>query len=1048
MNATLSHFFRLTLGLLLLLTLLSSAAPLFAADAAQSVFPPSPGAGEGRGGGIEPIDVVVLLDDSGSMATCWPWPREGLPHNPPCQFPSVNQPSDPDELRYSAARLLIHLADEEDRIAVVRFDSRAEGVGALGAMQSAGGSENRRRLAASLEAPTNYYPRGYTRMDLGLAEAIRLLEASRQPNRSQYVLLLTDGEPTADGTLPLAAQKQLIRDQFEQLRAAGVLVFPVVLCNPTSGCSGEFLRDQSSTALVRDAATGPELLRVFSELFAEMKSDRSVVTSRDANGSIAFTTRQSQGVQEIAVVSPRAALSAVRQDGNPALTASLLNDGNVELNAIAGSVTPGAWTAETSDLSAFAVIRAASYPELIFPPPSALSSPASVRYYPGGKQPLLVVRGAGPAAGEALLLDGRTPIPTFGKDAGGVDALGAIPYPTARDEVTIQLGDDDRPLQLRRTFHLEGRADLPRLEIFTPRPDDPGLLDDGRARLQVGFGPGLPVTGLVATAYVSDITDNENGTPVFQGAMTCIARLCINADFTPADGRSYRVTFLVSAVADDTRFGDWAETTLSVEPAVYLRGLPSPIDLNRMPPEGWPITVGAGTAEEIGQLTARLSLRRADTGEAVSQTALNFAMDVPEEGTATGYLRVEGLDLLRPGDYSGEIELAATTPNGLPMEVKIRPSPSLPVTLNVARSAARIQNPLADFGEVVFDTSPGFRVDEEVLLPVGFEVGKPFRLSAALAESNCSDLTLTTGELQPQENGFLLPLRLTSRTPVLPGACFGAISLSGPSADFDIFPAVVDWRLLVRGLQWSVVGSLDFGDVGNAGERSTEPLLLRFDGNTPFVVQVRGIEAAGESGEGITELDASYLESAAVEVTGPPNADGFYEIPVELVARKAIPHDPLRGSFYSGQVTLAIEGLPGEGRSVPISFRSPTLYQRYVEWWLRPIYSLPLLLCTGPLTLLLLLIFVARARNRGYVEDEEPVVTLPQPDFLPEPANAFVNATFVDAASAEASPSEVRWDSQWGDVDWGFGGERTPAPSPAATNGNASGTGDPWKSGW
>ena len=31
----------------------------------------------------QPIDVVVLLDDSGSMAMCWPWPRQGLPFSPP-----------------------------------------------------------------------------------------------------------------------------------------------------------------------------------------------------------------------------------------------------------------------------------------------------------------------------------------------------------------------------------------------------------------------------------------------------------------------------------------------------------------------------------------------------------------------------------------------------------------------------------------------------------------------------------------------------------------------------------------------------------------------------------------------------------------------------------------------------------------------------------------------------------------------------------------------------------------------------------------------------
>jgi len=314
-------------------------------------------------------------------------------------------------------------------------------------------------------------------------------------------------------------------------------------------------------------------------------------------------------------------------------------------------------------------------------------------------------------------------------------------------------------------------------------------------------------------------------------------------------------------------------------------------------------------------------------------------------------------------------------------------------------------------------------------------------------------LSLTSGDLRAEADRWLLPVQLTSQTPVLPGGCSGQIALSGPSVDFDIFPPAVDWRLQIRGVEWSVVGDLDFGDVGQAGERSTQPLLLRFDGKTPFVVQVKGIAAAGETGDGVTRLDESFLESRQIEVSGEPNADGYYEIPVGLVARKAIPQDPLRGSFYSGDLTLSIEGLPGESRSVAISFRSPTVYQRYVEWWLRPIYSLPWLLCTGPLSLLLLLIFVARARNRGYVGDEEePIVTLPQPDFLPEPANAFINASFVDAASAETSPDEeVRWDSQWGDVDWGFGGgssgQRSPAPSPAA-NGTSGPAADPWKSGW
>ena len=103
--------------------------------------------------GTAPIDVIVILDDSGSMATCWPWPQGQPTAGPPCEDATLNAPSDPNELRYSAARLLVHLADSEDRIAVLRFDSTAEGVGAMSLLQEVGSPENRSRLAASLQSP-------------------------------------------------------------------------------------------------------------------------------------------------------------------------------------------------------------------------------------------------------------------------------------------------------------------------------------------------------------------------------------------------------------------------------------------------------------------------------------------------------------------------------------------------------------------------------------------------------------------------------------------------------------------------------------------------------------------------------------------------------------------------------------------------------------------------------------------------------------------------------------------------------------------------------
>ncbi|MEZ4640441.1 MAG: hypothetical protein R2856_36700 [Caldilineaceae bacterium] len=57
---------------------------------------------------------------------------------------------------------------------------------------------------------------------------------------------------------------------------------------------------------------------------------------------------------------------------------------------------------------------------------------------------------------------------------------------------------------------------------------------------------------------------------------------------SPADGRSYALRFLLSAVSQDIRFGDWAETSLDIEPAVYLRGLPANWIWRRCPPKAGP----------------------------------------------------------------------------------------------------------------------------------------------------------------------------------------------------------------------------------------------------------------------------------------------------------------------------------------------------------------------------------------------------------------------------------------------------------------------------
>ncbi len=1009
----------------------------------------------------QPIDVIVLLDDSGSMATCWPWPQDRPPFSPPCGWGSDNPPSDPDALRYSAARLLMQLADDADRIAVIRFDNQAEGVGAAGTLQPVGAGENRRRLTEALQPPDDYFRRGYTRIDLGLQSAIDLLDNARQPGRSQYVLLLTDGEPSQQ--LGVGSQRDRINGQIEALNQAGVIVFPVVLCNPTAGCAGEFLRDRFAESGVREAKNGQDLVRIFSEIFASMKSDRSVLTGRSASGSLEFSTRPQHGVRKITLVTPSGGLRAVQTDGGAVASQPTMNDPHIDVNVVEGQalVSGGAWQIETSDFSGFAVVQTNSYPQLINPPPSVASSPASVRYYPAGKPLLLLARSSGPGAGEPLLYNGKTPLPAFGESELRMLLLDDDP-----DLIRLQVGNDQAPLQLIRTFALEARSDLPSVQVIAPTANRSGMQPDGRVRLQVGFGGDETLQNVSANVLITDESGDEagGGKLVYQATMSCIERTCSDDGFTPGDGRSYQVTYIVQAQKGGLRFSDWAQAGLGLKPAVYVQGLEPEFDLAQMPNEGWPLMLSSGTTEEIGNLVATLNLRRVESDEAAIGVRLDLAADVPETGSQASTLLVEGLEDLRPGTYEGEILLDARSPTGRPMDVEIRPMSRLAVTYFVPRPVARFDTDQLNFGEILFDTSPNFRLGEELMMPLIFE-GRPFDFQVTLQESTCPNLTIVADTLQLQDNGrALLPLQLASRDPVQPGLCSGTLLFSGPTDDYDLYPNSVEWQMRVNNVEWSVISTaLNLGTFQDAGTQVNATLLVRFDGKTPFVLQMEDVQIEGQSQDEVIELDNTQLEMPPVEVAGPPTDAGIYEVPVTFIARQPIVFDPLRGTFYNGELQVGVVGLYDEAQTVGLSFVSPGLAQRYLLPYLLPVYSMPWLICTGPLTFFLLLIGMARFRGRDIDEEDLDDAAM---------ASAFSSQSATLSAAPESSIFSTNFDESaatgdhWHDEGWA-GGEATAGNAwgasdesdlasysggygePKKTDSTASGSDDdPWQSSW
>ena len=150
-----------------------------------------------------------------------------------------------------------------------------------------------------------------------------------------------------------------MREQIDALNASGALVFPVVLCNPSAGCAGDFLREEFAAFGVREAKTAPDLLQIFGDIVADMKPDRSVTDQRNGNGALQVAIRDAHGAQNMAFVTPSDGLLNVQRDGEPTLPRTMLDDANINVSRIdQEQLQSGVWTIDTSDRSGFAVVQA------------------------------------------------------------------------------------------------------------------------------------------------------------------------------------------------------------------------------------------------------------------------------------------------------------------------------------------------------------------------------------------------------------------------------------------------------------------------------------------------------------------------------------------------------------------------------------------------------------------------------------------------------------------------------------------------------------------
>lgn len=615
-------------------------------------------------------DMVIVLDDSASMTEYWPEGGKMMP------------PNDPENLRYSAARLFIDLAQPGDRIAVLSFGSQATGLGKTSgcAISDPGDrlppgcrlveitERDRGALKAAINPPARGAPQ--TRMDLGLALAGGILKADNA-GRPQHILFLTDGLPYPEDQRP--ALYKVIAD----LRQTGVQVSPVLLGGYTDN---EVARRLSEREPYRAASAG-DLLGIFAAIYADIHPGRFIEEIRPSRGDLEFRTSPSQGITRLAVVFPRA-------DGRDLLEEFSLNDEKIRgRSTLSNGATvtastdrhygvliikhnrplAGLWEGRLRAGRVLVIAEAQVEISLISPPPAREGLFPEVHYYPRGKQVLLaatVRRNGQEWSGETLQVEGKR-LGSRGLSPNETVYWSLFTPPADGGKVTIQLGEEVAPLRLRKAFSLLP-GDFPRLIADSPSPASPGLTSGGRLLLKAHLEPGGDLREISVQAIVQD--ESLGGTMAYRAQLKCEGRVCSDDGFRPEPGHNYKVWFLAKARSGGVKYGDFAQGALSAEPLIIIGNLPDLLD-----PQGedsLTLEIVAHTEVDPGPLTATLDLQSG--GKKVEGvTAMVSSPSILKAGNYRGKLIFRGLKELPPGDYWGILRFSSGV-RVVPGEVPVR----------------------------------------------------------------------------------------------------------------------------------------------------------------------------------------------------------------------------------------------------------------------------------------------------------------------------------------------------------------------------------------
>jgi hypothetical protein len=854
------------------------------------------------------LDVVLLIDDSGSMSDPW--------------ASGTRQPNDPDGLRHSAARLFVDLARPNDRVAVISFHTYPTGYGAAatGGFDIISDQASRERLKAAIVQPTEPADpmERLTDIRLGLRMAQDILRRNRGENR-QFIVFLTDGRP-----YPPEQRSELFQ-VISELGEEGVPIFPILLGPDTDPQVAERMAEDTRSVIQQvDSPSG--LLRAYATIYSYLQPNRYVDIMDLVGGQVGTVrTSEEQGVTALSLVLPKtrgaaSAFADLTLDGTSILGLDKLDNGatihrTVEnhyemITIVHNSPLSGEWVAralQATGGSGLVIAESVTTIDLAYPRPMpGANSTATPRYYPIGKPIFLgatVQRAGALTSGLQLLArieDVQYPMTTERLTRDGTLYWVIVPpqprvQPDQPTRVQIQLGSQVTPLRLQKEFVLKP-GEFPPLIADSPTERSDGLIEGGKLHLRVHFEGSQPPQEAQVEAIIQDQSTGE----VSHLSLTCVAGVCEDQSFSPVQGRRYAVLFLATATtADGVVYNDFAEGSLAMRDALRLESLPAILDLGNVPlyqdSLERELTLSAYT-EQPFQLKATVEIQSDTPGVRPSGLTISLARPTHQSGNRyKSLLTLSGFDQLAPGRYTGAITFSAGK------DVDVQPA-TVPIRFTIPEPEVRLSMPNSiDLGEIRQPREPReFQIIAEFTEGVASEIeGTLTNLTRGNQAMDASGFSVLIGQAVPRADNprtYTIPVQLSAIARPPAGVYRGDIVFTSPSG-LSIEPRRVQvvFNVPQPELILSLSGDvLDFGDVADLTQPASLPVQMQLTfKDSPPRVDV-ALADVRHSGGDVRAAGALTIRTGVIQ----PSGDG-YRMPLLLSSEGKVPP-----GLYQGTIVL------------------------------------------------------------------------------------------------------------------------------------------------